>query len=303
MAAVSPVRPVQFHVFRCPSRQERQLPFGRTGTKFVTGGLALHRLTWRNHRAADHDPYWRLYLPVSGEILLHFSGEQYSILPGSLYLIPPEQDFRMEGLRPCNHYWCHFLCPSLTFVHGLQRPVSIADGSGVCRSLMRRLLKLAIHAKSFQELAELQEIPIRLTAMILDGLALPRQSIQHRGMELAEILQYIEKNLSNRLRSRELAALAGQTLTAFTARFRRTTGLPPKQYISMRRINRAKQLLLSTGEPVKQIAAAVGFQSPDLFFRLFRKYALQTPELYRKRYLMRDPAESEEAPSPDAADH
>ena len=56
----------------------------------------------------------------------------------------------------------------------------------------------------------------------------------------------------------------------------------------MRRINRAKQLLISTNDPVKQIALSAGFKAIDLFYRLFRKYALESPEGFRRNYRMKD---------------
>ena len=56
-------------------------------------------------------------------------------------------------------------------------------------------------------------------------------------------------------------------------------GLPPKQDISMQRINRAKQLLLSTDDPIRKISQDVGIPTSRLFHRLFKKYALATPAL------------------------
>ena len=269
-------------------RRDARLPFGRIGTELLNAGLTLNRMIWRNHKSEDHDPYWRVYLPVRGEICLHFSGEKYPILPGSLYLIPPEENFRIEPIRPFSHYWCHFLCPSLRFTEGLTRPVSIPDPHGKCRALMHRLLKLMLHAKTLQELLEMQTIPLQLTAMILDAQDLSLQDLQQGKMEFSEIIQYIEKNISTPIRIRKLAMLSGQSLAVFTANFRKATGLPPKQYISMRRVNRAKQLLLSTNDPIKQISQDVGFPTPRLFYRLFHKYALEPPESFRKRYRLKD---------------
>ena len=288
MKTIQDKKTKNLHAFLKGVHKNPQLPFGRIGTKLINGGLELNRMIWRNHKTEDHDPYWRLYLPVSGEICLHFSGEKYQILPGNLYLIPPEENFRIEGIRPFSHYWCHFVCPTLMFTYGLSRPVSIPDPDGKCRVLMHRLLKLMLHAKSLQDNFEMQNIPIQLTIMILDAQNISIKSTQQRKMEFAEILRYIEENLSEPIRIGQLARLADQPLSVFTAHFRKAVGLPPKQYISMRRINRAKQLLVSTNDPVKQIALNAGFKAIDLFYRLFRKYALESPEGFRKHYRMKD---------------
>ena len=279
---------IDIHSFAVIPKLKRPLPFGRTGTKLVTGGLVLNRLKWENHQTEEHDPYWRFYLPLNGEICLHFPREKYRILPGNLYLIPPEENFRIEGIRPCSHYWFHFLCPSLNFTERLSKPVSIPDPDGKCRILMRRLLKLMIHAKTVQEQLEMQTIPLQFTAMILDAQDLSIQHIHQGRMEFSAIMQYIEQNISSPIRIRKLAMLSGQSLPVFTANFRKAAGLPPKQYISMRRINRAKQLLLSTDDPIKQISEEVGFPTSRLFYRLFRKYALESPDGFRKNYQMKE---------------
>ena len=270
------------------SKRNLLLPFGRIGTKLLIAGLTLNRMIWENHKTKDQDPYWRIYLPVRGEILLHFSGEKYRVIPGNLYLIPPEENFRIEGIRPFSHYWCHFLCPSLNFTEELSRPVSIPDPDGKCRTLMHRMVKLMLHAETLQELLEMQTIPLLLTAMILDAQELSIQDLQQGKVAFSEIIQYIEKNLSYPIRIKKLAMLSGQSLAIFTADFRKAMGVPPKQYISMQRINRAKQLLLSTDDPVKQISQDVGIPTSRLFYRLFRKYALSTPEGFRKYYRMKD---------------
>ena len=276
------------HSIYSSSKRNLLLPFGRIGTKLLIAGLTLNRMIWNNHKTKDQDPYWRIYLPVRGEILLHFTGEKYRVIPGNLYLIPPEENFRIEGIRPFSHYWCHFMCPSLNFTEGLSRPVSIPDPEGKCRALMHRMLKLMLYAETLQELLEMQNIPLQLTAMILDAQDLSIQDLQQGKVAFSEIIQYIEKNISAPIRIRKLAMLSGQPLAVFTADFRKAMGVPPKQYISMRRINRAKQLLLSTDDPVKQISQDVGIPTSRVFNRLFRKYTLETPEGFRKHYRMKD---------------
>ena len=145
-----------------------------------------------------------------------------------------------------------------------------------------------LHAKTLQELLEMQTIPLQIVAMILDAQDLTIQDLHQGKMEFSGIIQYIEKNISTPIRIQKLAILSGQSLAVFTANFRKATGLPPKQYISIRRVNRAKQLLLSTNDPVKQISLDVGFPTSRLFYRLFKKYALESPEGFRKRYRLKD---------------
>lgn len=71
----------------------------------------------------------------------------------------------------------------------------------------------------------------------------------------------------------------------FSAQFRRTMGVPPKQYLSIRRISKAKMLLLRTQDPIKEIALRTGFENEFFFFRIFKKYTGLTPTQYRAKNL------------------
>ena len=71
----------------------------------------------------------------------------------------------------------------------------------------------------------------------------------------------------------------------FSAQFRRAMGVPPKQYLSIRRISKAKMLLLRTQDPIKEIALRTGFENEFFFFRIFKKYTGLTPTQYRAKNL------------------
>lgn len=57
--------------------------------------------------------------------------------------------------------------------------------------------------------------------------------------------------------------------------------LAPHQFVTMRRIERARGLLLETGQSVEAIAAAVGFTNSSHFHRLFRRQVGALPAALR----------------------
>ena len=96
------------------------------------------------------------------------------------------------------------------------------------------------------------------------------------------ILNYIDTNLHRDFAIAELNDLSGMRQAEFSAAFRKVFGLPPKQYISMRRINRAKYLLLKTNLPIKKIARQCGYRDEYFFHKIFKKYTEFSPAHYRK---------------------
>ena len=60
-----------------------------------------------------------------------------------------------------------------------------------------------------------------------------------------------------------------------------TTGTSLIDYLNLRRIEKAKELLLESGMTVKQIAAEVGYGNVQSFNRFFRKYEGMPPSSYK----------------------
>jgi AraC-like DNA-binding protein len=89
-----------------------------------------------------------------------------------------------------------------------------------------------------------------------------------------------------------LAALAGLSTFHFIRAFRAHSGRTPHQYLREKRIERAKELLITTPMPVTEICDAVGFQSLGSFSSLFRRVTGETPAAFRaaRRRSVRIPA-------------
>jgi AraC family transcriptional regulator len=80
-----------------------------------------------------------------------------------------------------------------------------------------------------------------------------------------------------------MARRAGYSPFHFSRLFRRQTGQSPWQYVLDRKVEHAKELLLSTTMSVKEIAAELGFPNQDYFAKMFRKRCGAAPTVYRGR--------------------
>lgn len=61
-------------------------------------------------------------------------------------------------------------------------------------------------------------------------------------------------------------------------------GLPPKQYLCMRRIANARSMLIRSQKSLQEIATVCGCNDLFLFFRMFKKYTRMTPSQFRSHY-------------------
>src|SRR5262245_36558276 len=65
---------------------------------------------------------------------------------------------------------------------------------------------------------------------------------------LRAVVEYIEEHLDAGLTLGQMAAVARLSPYHFARQFKRATGLPPHQYVILRRVERAKHLLAATAE-------------------------------------------------------
>ena len=80
----------------------------------------------------------------------------------------------------------------------------------------------------------------------------------------------------------QVASIAGFSPNYFSSQFKQETGMGFQDYLTMLRINRAKELLRSTPDSVSAIASALGFLDVSYFVKLFKRFEGVTPLTYRK---------------------
>ena len=68
--------------------------------------------------------------------------------------------------------------------------------------------------------------------------------------------------------------------------FRRDTGFSIKEFITYKRISKAKALILEKKLPLKQIAQQTGYNDAFLFMRTFKKIAGISPGKFEKNHTM-----------------
>jgi AraC family transcriptional regulator len=100
--------------------------------------------------------------------------------------------------------------------------------------------------------------------------------------QVRRVLLYIDSNLENRIRNKDLAAVARLSEFYFNVAFRNSVGHSPHDYIIRRRVERAQGLMLSTDKALAQIAMECGLADQSHFTRLFRRVVGESPAVWRR---------------------
>lgn len=91
----------------------------------------------------------------------------------------------------------------------------------------------------------------------------------------------IENRFTEELSLEYLANEAGISMYHLSREFKRYVGVPCSEYIMLKRINRAKELLRYTDASVEDIAYQCGFHYTSHFTSMFKKYEGNTPLKFR----------------------
>ncbi|MDE1991143.1 MAG: helix-turn-helix domain-containing protein [Rhizobiaceae bacterium] len=126
-------------------------------------------------------------------------------------------------------------------------------------------------------------------SLLISVLNLPRSAPRKRGKlaswQLRRATDFIEENCLRNIRLEELASLTGLSQSHFSHAFKASTGLPPHQWQTQARLERAKQLLLKNNTPLTSVAVETGFSDQAHFTRVFRKNVGATPASWKKSQL------------------
>lgn len=100
----------------------------------------------------------------------------------------------------------------------------------------------------------------------------------------ARAQSYIHEHLQEVTRPRDVAAALDLSYHTLRKRFRQATGMPMGQYMQRARINRARQLLVETDDPVWLVCQKVGYASDSSGIRAFKRVTGMTMGAYRRRF-------------------
>ena len=77
-----------------------------------------------------------------------------------------------------------------------------------------------------------------------------------------------------------LASVAGMSRSSFAARFRRTVGASPMDYLTRWRMMLAADRLANSGDPISTLAQAAGYESESAFSTAFKRVIGSAPRRY-----------------------
>ena len=236
---------------------------------------------WRPGGTNDH----LLVYTVAGHG--HFAsadGQLCETSAGDLVLVRPNtrHDYSTPRGGRWELLWTHFT-PRGDWSDLLDWPAILPGvgrlvGGHDIRPLMRRLHLAATGPDPLRDRLAMNALEAVL--LVCDRIN-PTRRHRQTDLRVRRVLEHISAKLDEPLTLERLAAAGRMSASRLSHLFRAELGVSVIQYVEMRRIERASQLLRMTPLSVKQVAEQVGFASPFYFSLRFKKATGRSPTAYR----------------------
>ena len=105
----------------------------------------------------------------------------------------------------------------------------------------------------------------------------------HTLKYMEKVLNHIDEHLDSDLTLEELSDVAHLSKTYFCKQFRELNGIPPWEYITIKRIERAIHYLETTDLTRLEIATKCGYNNTANFYYAFKKITGKNPGNYKKK--------------------
>lgn len=101
---------------------------------------------------------------------------------------------------------------------------------------------------------------------------------------IEQAIKWMAEHVSEDIAVADMAERAAMSERNFSRRFKEETGVGPREYLRLLRLDEARRLLSATALPVDKVARTVGLGDGEQMSRVFRKYLSTSPSEFRSRF-------------------
>lgn len=250
------------------------------------GGFTRCDKRWKK-QADGRDQCYKLYFLKSGQGRLELQGQSLSVRAGRAYFIPGYQLVRQSCPDHMEVHWVHFVPTSLYLAHQMSHVTQVHQWS---------LREVRGWRGTYEAMPDLFQQPprwlhYRAQAMILDLVSRVFELYDFSHMasvdplfeQLQPAIAFMEEHLLENPKLAEIAKVVHLAPNYFHRKFSALFHMTPLAYMLGRRLDLARQLLLSTDLTLEKVAHRSGFQNAFYLSRVFKREYGVSPSEYRKR--------------------
>ena len=236
--------------------------------------------------------YFEMIYIKRGRINTFISGNNVTLIPGSIIIISPETEYMLTVSSP----ECEIIVFSFNQIYNFLKTDNYALLRPSPKNEIICLIDRLIQKNNSYDVTD--EIltgiySVQLFIYIEKLMSLDYETKMHFFSESDSIVRaknYIDKNFRKDIGIFDIAEYVFLSESYLAHLFKNKYGISIKKYIIKKRIELAKDLLLTTDYNSAAISEKVGFSSPQRFNDIFKKICGTTPLSYRKKYKYKTPS-------------
>ncbi|MGN1014265.1 MAG: helix-turn-helix domain-containing protein [Butyricicoccus sp.] len=232
----------------------------------------------------DHNQNIMLFAVQDGAFELEIAGEKMLAARGQIVLFDCREPYQYKASDGMEFYWLLFdglnaraFYQRILRSHGGRHVFSTPTYTEIKRQ-MDVLMDSCASGERMSE-ASCSQLLHRLLCLLL---LVEDAPVTRENDRIAQAIRYMNRHLYESLSVQDVASSINLSPSHFSRQFKEYTGYSPYEYIVLRRIDKAKQMLTSTQMSVKEIAYHTGYNSEENFIHSFQKHVGISPGLFRK---------------------
>lgn len=258
--------------------------------------LTIHHIEEAPYKSLDiqHAVYsaWILSFIDYGDVEMSVGNHTRRVRPGQLMAHPPYVPFAEHADSPGNHLWMQIEVRNrygidLFAVYPIAELLDIAAPDRF-RELFRTCLLTWKSSEPFRRIESTALGMLLVHAVLQSWNASGRPApVFHYGRidaRLSTVLNHIRLQLSRKISRDELASLVHLNPNYLDELFQNVFGSTPLQMLRELRLEKARNMLVTTPSTLEQIAESCGLGDAAYLSRQFRKAYGMTPGTYRSRH-------------------
>ncbi|HEY3323615.1 MAG TPA: AraC family transcriptional regulator [Planctomycetota bacterium] len=284
---------------------------------FKSSGMPLIVLDTR-HGDRPVEPhahsFIELVLFAEGASVHEYAGKRYTLTPGDLFVIHPGEPHAYISGRRARVYNCLFmpeiLRPDLDYLRRMDGFFDLVMVEPFFRSetglrsvlhldtptrlrvveLLGEIIREIEHKRPGFEAASrsmLIQVLVLVARFRTQNSAATKDSaaedLSGKRALVHQCIRFVEEHYPEEIRLENLAGQAFLSPEYFSKIFKRLTSQTPIEFVNAVRLDKARQLLVTTALPITEIAWRTGFHDPNYFARQFKKATRRTPGQYRSQ--------------------
>lgn len=232
--------------------------------------------------AKSHSPFTSFLAVVTGGSAdIELNGERIRLSAGHIVCSDSSADICLPRSPKLQGVWIEY-----TVISGNSRPFSPLNDALPVRSCPLHISTLAVQLLNCWSQPE-QRKPFALqflfTELLTELYNSAAEYIEPQAQWIDRVLHYIESHYNEDLTREQAAGLAGVTPEHFSRAFRKLTGQTFNEYITLLRIRKAQQRILTGAPNLSTLALEVGYSEGTYLSRKFKQVVGVSPSAYHRK--------------------